>query len=186
VTHRAVAARAGVPVAATTYYFDSIQQLTEAALRQHVGERVDELTQITARAATGGRSIEDIALRFADALVGRERDVMIAQYEVYLEAARTPGLRPAVAEALAAFQDLAEASLTVLGATRPAEGARAFIALLDGFQLHRMARPRAEAEDAAELFEAMRALFIAFAMDPAELERWHKRYRRDLISSSST
>jgi DNA-binding transcriptional regulator YbjK len=186
VTHRAVAARARVPLAATTYYFESIQQLTEAALSRHVGERVEELTQITARAGVGGRTTEQIALRFADALVGRERDVIVAQYEVYLEAARTPALRPAVAAALDAFEDLARASLAVLGAKRPDPAAKAFIALLDGFQLHRMARPRPAAEDAAELFESMRALFIAFAMDEAELQRWHDHFRADLVVPEPT
>jgi DNA-binding transcriptional regulator YbjK len=43
VTHRAVAARAGVPQASTTYYFASIQELTDEALRLHLSERTSEL-----------------------------------------------------------------------------------------------------------------------------------------------
>ena len=45
------------------------------------------------------------------------------------------------------------------------------MALIDGFLLHRVARPGRERADAEGLFEAMRALFIAYAMDEAEFER---------------
>lgn len=180
VTHRSVASRAGVPLAATTYYFASIQELTEEALRVHVQERVDELAEISEQAGRGGRTAEEVARRFASALIGREREAIIAQYEVYLEAARTPALRPAVADALDAFESLAEVSLAALGATRAREGALALLALLDGFQLHRMARPRDADTEAEALFEAMRSLFIGYAIDDAELERWNERFRSDL------
>src|SRR5580698_3447170 len=54
VTHRAVSARAGLPPASTTYYFESIQQLTQEALRLHVAERVAELQALSDVAASGG------------------------------------------------------------------------------------------------------------------------------------
>ncbi|HEX6382829.1 MAG TPA: TetR family transcriptional regulator, partial [Acidimicrobiia bacterium] len=43
VTHRAVAERAGVPLASTTYYFSSVKELVEEALKLHVAERVADL-----------------------------------------------------------------------------------------------------------------------------------------------
>ena len=183
VTHRAVAARAGLPPASTTYYFTSIQELTEEALRLHTAERVEALQAITREAAGTGSTVEDIARRFALALTGRSRESVIAQYEVYLEAARTPALRKTVADALAGFEELAESVLTVLGARRPREGAEAFVALLDGFALHRLARPRSVAEDAEALFEAMRATFIAYAMTDKELARWQDKLSRALAAT---
>jgi DNA-binding transcriptional regulator YbjK len=179
-THRAVAARAGLPQATTTYYFESIQQLSEEALRMHVGERVEELGALAEAAGRGGRTAEEIALRFADSLAGRSREITIAQFEVYLEAARNPNLREAVAEVLEAFEQIAEAALGALGAKRPAEAAGTFVALLDGFAVHRVARPRSKGEESAALFEAMRALFIAYVMDDDELARWHERFRQPL------
>jgi DNA-binding transcriptional regulator YbjK len=179
VTHRAVAARAGVPVAATTYYFASIQELTEEALRQQISERVAELTEISAQAAEGGRTIEEVALRFADSLVGRDRNAVIAQFEVYLEAARSPALRPAVADALRSFHELTEASLRALGARRPKEGAAAFFAMLDGFALHRVTQASASPDDAEALFEALRALFIGYVVEDEELAQWHKRFQTE-------
>jgi len=182
VTHRAVSARAGLPPASTTYYFDSIQQLTQEALRLHVAERVAELEALS-DAAARGRSVEEIARRFADSLAGRSRPAMVSQFEVYLEAARNPALRESVNQALDAFERLAESVLASLGARRPREAAEAFVALLDGFALHRIARQRAES-DSAVLFEAMRSLFVSQVMSDAELERWHERLRRPVATSS--
>src|ERR1700716_2614034 len=92
VTHRAVAARAGLPAATTTYFFDSIQQLVEAALRRHVADRVRDLQGLAAEAMKGGDSAEAVAWRFAASLAERSREATIAQFEVYLEAARNPDM----------------------------------------------------------------------------------------------
>jgi DNA-binding transcriptional regulator YbjK len=183
VTHRAVAARAGLPPASTTYYFESIHQLTEEALKLHVAERVAELQALVDAAALGGRSVEDIARRFAESLAERSRSVVVAQFEVYLEAARNPALRDSVRLALDGFEKLAEVALETLGARRPAEAAAAFVAMLDGFALHRIARQQRQDLDSSMLFEAMRSLFIAQVMDQEELDAWHERFRRPLGSS---
>lgn len=186
VTHRAVAARAKVPVAATTYYFASIQELTEEALRLQISERVTELTEITASAAAGDRlTVEGVARRFAESLVGREHNAVVAQYEVYLEAARTPALRPAVGDALRALRELTENSLRALGARRPEEGAEAFFAMLEGFALHRVTRPDDDTYDADALFEALRALFIGYCLEDSDLERWHEKFRTELASGAA-
>jgi DNA-binding transcriptional regulator YbjK len=180
VTHRAVAARAGLPAASTTYYFDSIGQLTDEALRLHVGERVAELQALSDTAAQGGRSVQEIARRFADSLAARSRDVTIGQFEVYLEAARNPDLRPSVVAALDAFEQLAASALAALGARQPEEAAVAFVALIDGFALHRIARHRPVEEDSVILFEAMRALFIAQVLDEDELAARYDSLRTPL------
>ena len=78
-----------------------------------------------------------------------------------------PSRRSEVKRAIAALERLAEVALTAAGATRPADGARAFVALIDGFALHRLAWPR-ERRDRTELREAVLALFIAYTMDPGE------------------
>jgi len=180
VTHRAVAARAGLPPAAATYYFDSIQELTDEALRRHLSDRVVELQAMVDNAGRSGRTVEEVARRFAEIFAERSADIAIGQFEVYLDAARNPGLREHVAETLAAFERLTEGALATLGARRPADGASAFVALIDGFLLHRIARPKPAGEDATALFEALRALFIAYAMDGRELGRWHRRFREPL------
>ena len=177
-THRAVAARAGLPAASTTYYFDTIQQLTDAALELHVSDRVAELDGIVAGAVAGGNTPEEVGGLVAEALADRGADVIVAQFEIYLEAARNPSLRPTVAEALAAFEHFCATALKSLGARDPEGAAPAFVALFDGFALHRLARPRPRDEEMASLRSAIRALFVAAIMDADELARWEARLRR--------
>lgn len=182
VTHRAVADRAGVPLASTTYYFESVHQLVEEALKLHVAERVAELQAMAALAlGAGGANAQDIAQRLADVLVSAPGPILAAQYQLYLEAGRNPALQPAVADALAAFEGLAESVLATLGASDPRQAAVAFVALLDGFALHRLARPRDPEQEAAALFAAMRALFLEQIMDPAARDALHARLRRPLF-----
>ncbi len=185
VTHRAVAQRAGVPLASTTYYFASVQQLIEEALKVHVAERVAEIQGLAVAVSEPGASAAQFAERLAEALVAAPPGVLVAQYQLYLEAARNPALRPAVAEALGAFERLAAALLGALGARDPESAAVAFVALLDGFALHRAARPRPPAQEAAALFAAMRALFLEQVMDDGEREAFYERLRRPLFSGSA-
>lgn len=181
VTHRAVAQRAGVPLASTTYYFESVHQLIEEALKLHVAERVAELQGMAAVAlAATGASAQDIAERLAAVLVSAPGPILAAQYQLYLEAGRNPVLQPAVAEALAAFEGLAASVLAALGARDPAGAAVAFVALLDGFALHRLARPGDPEREAAALFAAMRALFLEQVMDADDRDALHDRLRRPL------
>ena len=178
VTHRAVAERAGVPLASTTYYFESVQQLVEEALKLHVAERVAELGAMAQLALSAGVSPHDIAERLAEVLVAAPGPILAAQYQLYLDAGRNPALQPAVAEALAAFEGLATDVMTALGARDPVGAAEAVVALLDGFALHRLARPRDPAREVAALFGAMRALFLEQIMDDATRDELHERLRR--------
>jgi DNA-binding transcriptional regulator YbjK len=186
VTHRAVAERAGVPLASTTYYFASVYQLVEEALKLHVAERVAQLETMAAVAlGATGATAQDIAQRLAEVLVAAPTPNHVAQYQLYLEAGRNPALQPAVADALAAFEALAASVLAALGARDPQPAAEAIVALLDGFALHRLARPRDPEGEAAALFAAMRALFLEQVMDPAVREVLHERLRRPVAEAGS-
>lgn len=188
-THRAVAARAGVPLAATSYYFESIGELLAEAMRAAVAARVEELQALATSPATridaSGNAVSDdspdaIATRLASALCGKERTACLAHVEAYLHAARTPALQAAVTDALASFEAVARAALQAAGARRPNEGARAFVALADGFMLQRVADPRPD--DERQLRDAIRALFIAYAMDDTEKKKWDDRLATGLAS----
>lgn len=93
VTHRRIAALAGVPLGSTTYYFPTLDDLVAAALREAVeyaraGLEVwaDELTVSRDLPAT----FVDLASRYL-----ADRAQALVEYEVCLAAARTPELRPA-------------------------------------------------------------------------------------------
>ena len=183
VTHRAVAERAGVPLASTTYYFRSVHELIEEALKFHVAERVAELEGL-AEVALGATaaSVNQIAQRMAEVLVAAPTPILVAQYQMYLEAGRSPALQPAASEAFAAFEGLITRILVALGAREPQAAAEAFFALFDGFALHRLARPRDPEQEAAVLFAAMRALFLEQIMDAAARDELHDRLGQPLES----
>ena len=183
VTHRAVAERAGVAPASTTYYFRSVNELIEEALKLHVAERVAELEGLVDVALSiTGASVTQLAERMAEVLVAAPMPNLVAQYQMYLEAGRNPALQPAASEALAAFEGLIARVLAALGARQPEAAAEAFCALFDGFALHRLARTRDPATEAAALFSAMRALFLDQVMDPEVRDRLHDRLRQPLNS----
>lgn len=86
ITHRSVANEAGVPLAAATYYFDSIDDLLVTAMRHAADEQVDLFA---------GLSLGDFR-RFARELwhwAHETRAIAISQYELMFLAMRRDGLR---------------------------------------------------------------------------------------------
>ncbi len=88
VTHRAVAAEAGVPLAAATYYFASIDDLLVSALRRATEEQVALFANLTTP------SLEDFARVLYD-WTYTNRASAIAQYELLFLAMRRDSLREA-------------------------------------------------------------------------------------------
>jgi DNA-binding transcriptional regulator YbjK len=92
-THRAVAAHAGVPVGATTYYFATLQELITAALRHATGIWTGELEQLAERLDAA----DDPAAELAEATcayLARDDQQALTETELYLAAAHRPELRP--------------------------------------------------------------------------------------------
>ena len=171
VTHRAVSARAGLPPASAGYYFKTVDDLVDAALRQFAEHRVQELTALFDDAVEGAAGLPEIAERIATALVRSATREGLAQYEVYLEAARNPALRDAVDSSMARFEEMAAARLQALGIRSPRQSAKAFVAVADGFALHRLAAPLPLEEDLELLRLTLTGMYLAFAHDDAQLRR---------------
>ncbi|VEG57885.1 TetR family transcriptional regulator [Mycolicibacterium aurum] len=95
--HRAVARRAGLPLASTTYYFSSLDDLIANAV-EHVGTReTEQLHHQVAALSRRRRGAESTADILVDLLVGdnpeRVTELMISRYERYIACARQPSLR---------------------------------------------------------------------------------------------
>jgi DNA-binding transcriptional regulator YbjK len=98
VRHRSVANRAGLPLASTTYYFSSLDDLIAAAV-EHVGMR--EAAQLRSRVSTlsrrrrGAESTADVLVDLlVDESAGTEpSEELISRYERYIACARQPALR---------------------------------------------------------------------------------------------
>lgn len=171
VTHRAVADHAGLPQASTTYYFESRDQMLEEAMRMHVAERIQELNDLTERVRATGAADAEFVDSLIASLVDRPTEALASQFEFYLEAIRSPVARESVSRALAAFEQLAAASLEALGVNEPEQAAEGLVAVIDGFALHRVARARDRESDATRLYAALRAQLVASLMDDDELTR---------------
>ena len=144
-THRAIAAKAGLPPATTSYFFASIDDLLVEATRHFTTEQALAYEALAAELIDAPRA--EFAARFAAALMGSDRIVELAQVEAYLHAAREPAVRPGAAEVMAAFERSTLAALTAVGAADPHRYARTFMAFVDGFLLQHLANPQPDDED---------------------------------------
>lgn len=177
VTHREIARRAGLPLSTTSYFFASIDELVLEAMRVFQTELLEQIDELRSRIASRQMAPAQAVDALLTVLLAEPGPRIVAQFEGYLEASRRPEQRPAVAAVIEAFERLAESILTAADARRPAEGARAFVALIDGFALHRVAWPRPRGDRAA-LRRAMLDLFLAQLLDDDERRELDARLGR--------
>jgi TetR/AcrR family transcriptional regulator, regulator of biofilm formation and stress response len=150
VTHRAVAREADVPLAATTYYFASKDELVQQALDLLATAEIESLVERAARLGERLGSPGELAAGLVEVLApgtDEGRRALLAKYELYLEAARRPPLRATSARWIAAFTQLAEAALTAIGAPEPQRRAPLMVAAIDGLLMHRLAAPDSASAD---------------------------------------
>ncbi|GAA4673874.1 hypothetical protein GCM10023215_01720 [Pseudonocardia yuanmonensis] len=98
VTQRAVAAEAGLPPSAVLYYFASVDELLVTGLREVNDRYVEDLSTV--------ESADDLAGLLA-AYSAQARLLTIAEYDLYLLAARRPDLRDELERWDRALDDLA-------------------------------------------------------------------------------
>ena len=146
VSHRAVAERAGLPLAATTYYFASLAELVEAAVVVAADGWLS-----AARAVVAGLPPvldEDEAVARAVVMVvsgssgGAESldgGGLAVLYDRYLEAGRHRHLQPAVTAYNERLDDLLDEVLVLGGLPVHPGTARALLALVDGAILRALA-----------------------------------------------
>lgn len=141
VTHRAVATEAGVPLAATTYYFASKEELLREALSQLVTTEVERLQEAAAALSDAELTPRTIATAVARVLTTQFEapGSALAKFELYLEAARRPELRADATRWIATFTALAEAVLARARADDPKHAAKLLVACIDGLLLHGLA-----------------------------------------------
>jgi DNA-binding transcriptional regulator YbjK len=120
-THRAVAAEAGVALASVTYHFDGIDDLIVCTILQATDDFLAALPDSPEPDLAG------YAAALADELA-RHRGRVIAGYELYLLAARRPALREAATAWLSAGTSRFLDGLDPLGQ-------RAFLAAVDSLCL---------------------------------------------------
>ena len=164
ISHRAVAAEAGLPLASTTYYFETLDDLRAAALSQLSREYVDGARILAAGLPPAERSPGEtshllVALVAGD---GYQTDParLLTFYERYVQAGRHPALRQMVREWTAELGRLAAVVLERSGFPVDNELPRLVIAAIDGLLLDALidgnpAAPTVAAESLARLLEQL-------------------------------
>ena len=131
-SHRAVAARAGLPLASTTYYFASADDLRDEAL-QHIAQgwaaRAGEVVDALPDRLDVERAAQAIAQVIgADAPSAQT----LLMYERYMESGRHERLRPVVVAWNARLEDLARQVLHRAGIPADEGRSRLVLAVADG------------------------------------------------------
>ncbi|MBC6446730.1 TetR/AcrR family transcriptional regulator [Actinokineospora xionganensis] len=103
VRHRSVAERAGLPLASTTYYFESLDDLIVEALEFHGRQELARGRELLTELATSPRGLEALVELVLDQLLGpkaRDNDAqaILLRYERLIATARRPYLRPLTLE----------------------------------------------------------------------------------------
>ena len=105
VTHRAVARRAGLPSATTTYYFASIEDLLREALAAHMQQWMTDLEGLT-KFDLGdlGVGLDDGTKLVSQVFGLRTPEVARLQLSIFLAATQDPALRDTATEALRSIE----------------------------------------------------------------------------------
>jgi TetR/AcrR family transcriptional regulator, regulator of biofilm formation and stress response len=146
VTHRRVADEAGLPLASTTYYFESKEHLLTAALERAAERDVARLHAFLADAPEEladplGLAIDAI-LDPVDEMPPGCRSSLVATYSLMLEAARRPALRAVNRRWTDAYLDALSRLLELAGSAKPRADAALLLAATDGLLVEQLASDR--------------------------------------------
>lgn len=169
VTHRAVASRAGLPTASTTYYFSSIDEMVREALSRHMENWITELEALTTVAEAMGTVPAEPVDLIAHILSSRPPALVATQLSILIAVARDPELRPTMTRMLESLESVAASVLTRLGTRNPERVATSAVALVAGHALDRLSERHSTEEEAQLLFHSLRSVIVADLLDHDEL-----------------
>ncbi|QBJ97224.1 TetR family transcriptional regulator [Rhodococcus sp. ABRD24] len=140
VRHRAVATRAGLPLASTTYYFGSLDELVALAVEHNGNRELDAIRERIEEVTQRRRGVESTVDLIVDLLVGPDldgegdgaRERLIARYERFVASARHPELREVQLRLRAQLDDLLTEVLRRSGRIVREPQLRRLVAVVDG------------------------------------------------------
>lgn len=142
VSHRSVAAAAGVPLGSTTYWFSSRQDMLRQALEEFARTETEtlqhHLSGVLGRRLSPERLVEEFVAILSPQL-GEQRWRTIAQYTLFQEAARQPELAHVCRDWTMAWEQALAEVFVSLRCPDPQLEARMFLAMLDGLLLNQIA-----------------------------------------------
>lgn len=158
ITHRAVAARAGLPPATTTYYFESIDALINEALSSHVGNWAQELKGFAAMPIDVDIRLEDATSMIVAIFALRPPEIVATQLSIYLAASRDPELLEQAGAALTAIEAIAVKLLGHIGIPDDGQLSKSLVAAILGSAVRRLSQRDGDEAEAEVLFYMVRGL----------------------------
>ena len=135
--HRAVAERAGLPLASTTYYFDSLDELIAAAIEHHGRAELERGRAQLAELPAEHRDLDSVVDLVLDQLLGppagdRDAELVLLRYERLVATGRRPYLRPLMRTLGTELRGLLQEVLARSGSPVDSRRLEQLIALVDG------------------------------------------------------
>lgn len=193
VTHRRVAAEAGVALGSTTYYFRSRDEMLIEAFRQYIANVNAMITSLAEEFPQGDlASSLDLLMAFHQRQF-QNPALLLAEYEMNLFAARNPELAKEYSAWQRTLVSLVAERLEELGAERPIDAGRTFVAASRGFELERLARPEQSIEEFRGRLEVLLRALLPARSTSANSQRLKRaagrgaagRTSRDRVSAQS-
>lgn len=152
VTHRAVAREAGTSVRATTYYFDSREELLVEALRHYAANAMERFDALAAslplleqlQVPPEPEVLYAAAQVLAETVISdlaADRNGLIAEYELVLETTRHPALEEDYRTWQQSLENILANYARAFGSSDPHLDARIALATLRGLEIEALARP---------------------------------------------
>ena len=138
VTHRRVAAEAGVALSSTTWHFATKAAILEAALHWCARREVGRITAIAERLDDAGFDPATWAAELGDWLIEEltaDREVVVALYRLQVELLDTPGARAVHREWGEGLRALGDRVLERAPSPTPELDVRLIVAALDGLRM---------------------------------------------------
>jgi DNA-binding transcriptional regulator YbjK len=134
IRHRAVAERAGLPLASTTYYFGSLDDLVVAAVDYRGRLELDQGREQLRKLSTQPRGVDALVEMVLDQLLGEDTayEAVLLRYERLVTTGRRPYLRPVMRAMQVEFHELLTEIFARSGVPIDAKRLAQLIALVDG------------------------------------------------------
>lgn len=138
VRHRAVATRADLPLAATTYYFDSLDDLIACAVELNGNTDIEAIRARVATVTQRRRGPESTVDLLVELLLGEDekrpecRERLISRYERSVACARHPALRAVQVRLRGQLDEVLTETLKRSGRTSSEGQRRRLVAIVDG------------------------------------------------------
>lgn len=159
VTHRRVAAEAGVSLGSTSYHFGTRDELILEAFRFLIASQMEQMTAFERSSSGGPEDIIDLLVNWTEREFA-DRDALVAEYELILYAARDERLAREYWAWQRSLESLGAEALEQLGAPRPMEAARALVGLVRAYELERLAHRETGPDELRRRLELVLTAFV--------------------------